>query len=182
MLRLFLSMALLVCLAAPSLAGDPVPFTARVGLELAQDAATSWAPDAQLIYLENDEEVAEDGTAVRWGYLFYSESKERARGYSIRDGKILEASDLGFDFAAPPLPDEWIDSAKALAAAERKVGARYRLEHGGRLATMLLIRGAFHDKKPDATTWAFLYTSDTEPALVVVVDANKGKVVRTWRG
>ena len=182
MVRMCLSILLLVSLATPLAAGDPVPFTARAGLELAKDAAHSWSPDAQLIYIENDEMVATDGTAVRWGYLFYSGSKGKARGYSIRDGKILEAADLGFGFEAPPLPDDWIDSERALAAAEKKAGAKYRAEHGGSLSTMLLVRGAFHDKKPNATTWAFVYTSDAEPSLIVIVDAKKGKAVRTWRG
>jgi hypothetical protein len=100
----------------------------------------------------------------------------------VRDGKILEAADLEFDFDAPPLPDEWIDSQRALAAAEKKAGEKYRTEHAGRLSTMLLIRGAFNDKTPNSSTWALLYTSDTEPALVVVVDAARGDVIRTWRG
>ena len=54
----------------PARAGDHPPFSARSGLDLARDAARRWAPDARLVYLENDEPVAEDGTAVRWGYLF----------------------------------------------------------------------------------------------------------------
>ncbi|MCK5406631.1 MAG: hypothetical protein KAJ37_04225, partial [Candidatus Krumholzibacteria bacterium] len=58
--------------AGPSNAGDPTPFTAYAGLEVARDAALSWAADAHLVYLENDETVGPDGTAIRWGYLYYS--------------------------------------------------------------------------------------------------------------
>jgi hypothetical protein len=172
----------LVAVAAPSRAGDPVPFSARSGLDVARDAARTWAPDARLVYVENDEDVAADGTAARWGYLFYSESRAKARGYSVRDGKILEAADLGFDFEAPPLADQWVDSQAALAAAEAKAGEKYRLEHNGRVSAMLLIRGAFDDKQPNTTTWALVYTSAAEPALFVVVDAARGEVIRTWRG
>jgi hypothetical protein len=168
--------------ANPSSAGDSRPFNPRSGAEIARDAARTWAADARLVYLENDEIVASNGTAVRWGYLFYSEDKGKSRGYSVRDGKILEASDLGFDFEAPPLPDEWVDSGPVLSAAEDKAGRKFRTEHGGRLAAMLLIRGALHEEKPDATTWAVVYTSETAPALVVVIDAAKGKVIKTWRG
>lgn len=174
--------SLAALLAAPSSAGDSVPFTARSGADVARDAARSWAADARLIYLENDEIVSANGTAVRWGYLFYSDDKGKARGYSVRDGKILEASDLGFNFEAPPLPDEWVDSGPVLTAAEDKAGRKFRMEHGGQLAAMLLIRGALYEKKPDATTWAVVYTSETAPALVVVIDAAKGKVIKTWRG
>ena len=163
-------------------AKDPTPFTARAGVEIAQDAAQTWAPDARLIYLENDEMIAPSGSAARWGYLFYSERKRQARGYTVRDGKILEASDLGFDFEAPPLADQWIDSGEAILIAEKKAGAKYRRENAGRLETMFLIRGAFHEKEPDATTWALVYKSDKAPALFVIVDAAEGKVVRTWRG
>jgi hypothetical protein len=151
-------------------------------VDLAGDAARTWAADARLVYVESDEDVDAAGTAVRWGYLFYSERRGKARGYSVRDGRIYEAADLGFDFDAPPLSGQWIDSAAALAAAEKKAGRAFRTEHGGRLNSMLLIRGAFHDDKPDATTWTLVYVSDTEPALFVVVDAAEGKVVRTWRG
>jgi hypothetical protein len=174
-------LALLAC-AFPAGADEPTRFSARAGVEVARDAAQSWAPDAQLVYLENDEIVGPDGTAIRWGYLFYSPLKAKARSYSVRDGKILEAADLGFDFEAPPLAEEWIDSHAARVAAEQKAGEKYCREYNGHLAAMLLIRGAFHEKKPDATTWALVYESDSQPALFVIVDASNGDIVRTLRG
>jgi hypothetical protein len=179
-----LAVAALVMARATAALDEPAPttFTARGGLDVAADAARAWAPDARLVYLENDEDVRPDGTTGRWGYLFFSARAGQARGYSVRDGKLEEAADLGFDFDAPPVSEDWIDSGAALVAAEQKAGARYRAEHGGRLATMLLIRGAFHDEEPNATTWAFVYTADHVPALFVVVDAKNGDVVKTWRG
>lgn len=158
------------------------PFAARGGLELATAAARIWAADAELIYVENDEAVTGTGTAERWGYLFHSETRGRARGYTIRGGEILEAADLDFELDAPPLDTVWVDSDVALAAAEEKAGRAYRVDHGGRLETMLLIRGAFHDGDPDASTWAVVYTADDEPALTIVVNAADGKVVRKWKG
>jgi len=179
-------LAIAVLVVAPLVAAagkdDATPVTARTGLDAARDAAHAWAADARLVYLENDEDVRPDGTAQRWGYLFFSASRGKARGYSIHDGKLDEASDIGFDFDAPPVSDTWIDSGAALVAAEKKAGARFRTEYGGRLTTMLLIRGAFHDQEPDATTWALVYTADHAPALFVVVDAKSGDVVKTWRG
>lgn len=163
-------------------AGEPIPFGARGGLELATEAALVWAADADLIYVENDEELDADGKSGRWGYLFFSESRSGARGYSIRDGEILEAADLDFELEAPPLAVDWVDSGVALAAAEEDAGREYCREQGGRLETMLLIRGAFHDKNPDASTWALVYTADEGPALTVVVDASNGEVLRKWKG
>jgi hypothetical protein len=176
--------AALLCGAVPhpARADEPPPFSARAGLELAKDAASTWAADARLVYLENDEPVGGDGAAERWGYLFYSRVRNAARAYSVRDGKIKVASDLGIDLEAPPLPEEWVDSARALAAAEEEAGARYRAEEAGALATMLLLRGAFNTDDPDMTTWAVVYTSPSSPTLFVVVDAGSGKVVRTWKG
>ena len=177
--------AALACVAmagAPAHADEPAHFLAHEGLALAKDAALTWAVDARLVYLENDEPVGADGAAERWGYLFYSRSRNAARAYSVRDGKIKVASDLGFDLEAPPLPDEWIDSARALAAAQEEAGARFCAEQAGALSTMLLLRGAFNADEPDMTTWALVYTSPSSPSLFVVVDAASGKVVRTWKG
>lgn len=182
MYRISTLVAALLLLATSAMAGDPIPYPARAGLSLATEAAGIWADDADLVYVENDEAVGSDGTAARWGYLFFSASRGRARGYTIRDGEILEAADLDFELDAPPLAADWVDSGIALAAAEEKAGRDYRLEHGGQLATMLLIRGAFHDGDPDASTWAVVYTAEGAPALTIVVDAANGKVVRKWKG
>jgi hypothetical protein len=181
-MRRIITLAILFAFTGPAAAGDHPPFSARAGLDVARDAAASWAPDAQLVYLENDETVAPDGTAARWGYLFYSTAKAKARGYSVRAGKVLEASDLSFDVEAAPLSEQWIDSAQARAAAEERAGAEYCRQFNGRLVAMLLIRGAFHEKKPDATTWALVYQSASQPPLFVIVDASNGDVVRTLRG
>jgi len=165
-------------------AGDPpvaVPLSARQGLDLVRDAARAWQPDAALIYLENDEALDAGGYAGRWGYLFYSVAEDAARGYSVRNDKIVSADYLSFAFEAPPLSSEWIDSDAALSAAAKKAGD-YRKEFGGRATTLLLMRGGFDDKKPDLTTWTVVYTADGAPSLFVVVDASNGKVKKVWRG
>ena len=172
-----------VCLAASvAHAGEPVPYSARAGESLARDAATAWSGDAKLVYVENDEDVQLGGTAGRWGYLYYSEIRQKARAYSIRDGKIRTAIDLPFDFEAPPLPDEWIDSGAALLTAEKEKGADFREKHAGTLRAMVLVRGILHPDDPDAPTWAVVYDSETSPGLWVVIDARTGEVVKTWRG
>lgn len=182
--RVFLGGLLIsMLLAAPAArAGDPPAFDARSGMELAADAARSWAPDAYLTYVENDDDLDAQGAAVRWGYLFYSPSLDRSRAYSIRDGKIVVAENLDMKFEAPALAAGWIDSDRALAAAEASVGQAFRTKYQGRLTTMLLMRGAFQEGDPDETTWTLVYTSPTAPALFVMVDATGAKVRRTWRG
>ncbi len=177
-----LVLALLALAAPPAMARERTPFAAAAGVDLASAAAQAWAPDAALIYVENDEDVDAAGTAQRWGYLFYSPSLDKARGYSVHDGRILVAENLAIRFQAPPLAPHWIDSATALEAAERGGGREFREKHQGRLDSMLLMRGAFDEKDPDATSWTLIYTAPGSPSLFVVVDAAAGKVRRTWRG
>ena len=175
--------ALLLALAPGSAgAAEHAPFPARAGIDLATAAAQVWAPDAYLVYVENDEDLAAEGAAPRWGYLFFSPALEKSRGYSVRDGRILVAENLEMKFEAPPVASGWIDSRAALEAAERDAGRAFRRDHQGQLATMLLMRGAFLDGDPDQTTWTVIYNAPGAPSLFVMVDAIEGKVRRTWRG
>lgn len=176
-----LVLAGLLC-AAASPADDAAPFPARAGVELATAAAQSWSPDAVLVYVENDESLTNAGASARWGYLFYAPSQERTRVWSVRGGRIAVAENLDMRFDAPPVSADWLDSGVALAVAEKGGGEAFRKEFRGRLATMLLMRGAFSEGDPDVTTWTFVYSAPGAPSLFVVVDAAAGKVQRTWRG
>jgi len=171
-----------VVLPALAGAGDHAPYPARERLEIATVAAQAWAGDAALVYIENDETLDAMGAAERWGYLFYSPTLKTSRAYSVREDKILVAQNLEVKFEPPPVTGPWIDSGAALAAAEHGGGEAYRREHQGSLKTMLLMRGVFDEKEPDATTWTLIYTAPDTAPLFVVVDAVNGKVRRTWRG
>jgi hypothetical protein len=180
--RVVVVAGLMLMVASAATAGERIPFAARAGLDLAKDAARSWAQDAALVYLENDEPLDGSGASGRWGYLFYSPTLEKSRVYSLRQGKIVVAEYLEMRFEAPPLASDWIDSGAALAAAEHGGGREFREKHAGRLGTMLLMRGAFAEDDPDETTWTLIYTAPDGPSLFIVVDASEGKVRRTWRG
>src|SRR5262245_15088272 len=78
-------------IGAPVSAKDFTPFAARQGVDLARAAAVSWSADAVLVYVENDEPIDGQGSASRWGYLFFSPALEKSRAYSVRDGKIVTA-------------------------------------------------------------------------------------------
>lgn len=163
-------------------ASPPSPFTARDGLDLAADAAHAWAPDARLVYVENDEDADTEGAAARWGYLFFSEQRGRCRAYSLERDRIRQARDLDFVFDAPPLPMNWVDSGAAVAGAEAAGGAEYRERHGGRLSSVILLRGAFHPDRPDMSTWTLIYHAEGVPSLTVLLDAADGEAIRTWEG
>ena len=154
---------------------------ARAGLALATSAARAWAPDAELVYLENDEPLDASGRSTRWGYLFRSASRGRARAWSVRDGRIVTSENLELRFEAPPLPSGWLDSDQVVAAAEKGAARASLGGSRGKLVTMLLLRGAESDEKRDATTWTFVYRASSSEFLHVVVDAATGKLQRTWR-
>ncbi len=175
------ALALLTC-ARPLAAGTPSPYAAHAGVDLARAAAVSWSADAVLVYVENDEPVDGQGTAARWGYLFYSPALDKSRAYSVRDGKIVTAENLEMRFEAPALADGWMDSGAAIAAVEKEAGKTLAKNAGIRLSTMLLMRGPFQDGDPDRTAWTLIYTIPDAPALFVLVDAVDGKVRRSWRG
>ena len=86
-----LAFAAAVAVAPVAAADDAPPVEARVGLALASEAARAWAPDAALVWVENDEAPGVAGASARWGYLFYSASGEKARAYSVKAGKIVTA-------------------------------------------------------------------------------------------
>ena len=172
----------LALFAGPASAGDRVPVHARAGLELARVAAAIWSPDAFLVYLENDEAFDTHGASLRWGYLFYSPTMGKARAYSIRGGRIVVAEDLGMTFEAPPITGNWIDSEVAYRLADEGPARRFCFEHDGRLATMLLLRGAIQEDQPDRVTWMLVYNAPNLPSLFIVLDAADGTVLRTWRG
>jgi hypothetical protein len=126
-----LALTALVWPGTATRAGNHPAYSALAGLDVARDAARTWSTDARLVYLENDEPVADDGTAVRWGYLFQSASRGKARGYSVRDGKILEAFDLGFDLDAPAACPP-LDAARPHGAAQIRDRRDQRHGPGGR--------------------------------------------------
>ena len=168
--------------AGPGGARERVPFEARAGLDLARAAAQSWSPDAVLIYIENDEPLDAAGAAPRWGYLFHSAERDQGRAYSVREGRILEAENLQMKFEAPPVGGEWMDSGAALVVARREAGDEFCRRHSGQLSTMLLMRGAFQDEDLQSAAWTLIFTAPDTPSLFVMVDADDGRVRRTWRG
>jgi len=169
-------------LAATARAGEPSRVGARAPLALAQTAAAAWAADAQLVYVESDEPVAATGESARWGYLFFSKTLGRGRAYSIEDDDIEIAEDFPFEFDAPPLPLEWIDSAEVVGRATAAASEGGGAGAAPQLTSMFLVRGILNAEEPDAATWGLVYEAGTAPKQIVVMDARTGKFVRRWRG
>lgn len=151
-------------------------------IELAREAARAWADDARLIYVENDADIDATGRAPRWGFLFWSRQRDATRAYSLSNSEILLATEPGIDLPALPISSTWIDSGRVLARAEDEGGRDYRQERGGAVENMVLVRGIFHEKHPERTTWTVVYSSRDYPSLWVVLDAATGDLVKRWEG
>lgn len=161
---------------------DEAPVATGEVVELAREAARAWADDARLIFVENDADIDTDGRAPRWGFLFWSRQRDAARAYSLSADEILLATEPGIDLPALPISTTWIDSEEVLARAEEEGGRKYRQERGGTVENMVLVRGIFHEKHPERTTWTVVYRSRDFPSLWVVLDAATGDLVRRWEG
>jgi hypothetical protein len=161
-------------------AGASPAGTARQALLAAEAAASSWMRDAHLIYLENDGPLATGGETTRWGFLFRSEVGDSWRIVSVENGRVVHQGPLGYPFAAPDLPAEWIDSSAAVARAEAAGGRRFR-EEGGHLEHAVLARGVFTpwDGPP---TWTVVYRGTDRSELAIVVNAADGTILDRFEG
>jgi hypothetical protein len=166
--------------ARRDIAGDSPAGTARHALLAAEAAASSWMRDAHLIYLENDGPLAEGGQTPRWGFLFRSEMGDSWRVVSVENGRVVHEGPLGYPFAAPDLPAEWIDSSAAVERAEEAGGRRFR-EQGGLLEHAVLARGVFTpwDGPP---TWTVVYRGTDRSELAIVVNAADGTILDRFEG
>jgi len=167
--------------ALQEIASDAPAGTARHALLVAEAAASSWMRDAHLIYLENDGPLAPGGETARWGFLFRSEMADSWRNVSVENGRVVREAPLGFPFAAPDLPSEWIDSNAAVARAEEAGGREFREKSGGELEHAVLGRGVFTawDGPP---TWTVVYRGADRSELAIVVNAADGTIVSRFEG
>lgn len=170
-------MVLVSGITFPVQASPPlVRASARGNLMVAMTAADSWADDARLVWIENDSPLQRDGSAIAWGYLFYSAANGSMRSYSIRDGKIRLAEDHAVTTAAPSVEQAWKDSPEVAPQAWKR--AQEYCAEGCELETMLLVSGVFHS----GVTWVAVFSSGQGPRLHVVVDASSGGFLRRWKG
>jgi hypothetical protein len=167
--------------APRDVAGAAPSGTARQALLTAEAAASSWMRDAHLIYLENDGVLAPGGETARWGFLFRSETADSWRAVSVADGKVVYQGPLGFPFAAPDLPDTWIDSNEAVSRAEDAGGRAFREKNGGDLEHVVLGRGVFTAWDGPAT-WTVVYRGADRSELAIVVNAADGTILNRFEG
>jgi hypothetical protein len=166
-------------LAHVARANDPPAIEARSGLDIASAAAqlVGAGRDADLPRERRRARRHRPGTAL--GPLpVLPATTDKARAYSVRNGKILTAENPDMKFVAPAVESGWIDSGAALVAAENWWPG----------ASSARARGQARHHAPDArrvrrrelnrTTWLLVYTTPDAPSRCSCGRAADGKVAR----
>ncbi len=155
--------------------------SARQALRVAEAAASAWMRDSRLIYLENDSPPEAEGSALAWGFLFHSELTDSWRNVAVQGGQVIHEGPLGFPFAAPDLPETWIDSGDAVRIAEESGGRKFRQQTGASLRHVALVRGVFTEWS-GPPTWTVVYRAPDRGELAIVVNATDGTVLQRLEG
>jgi len=156
----------------------PRATTARANLSAANQAAQTWAADAQMVMLANHQSSLDPaGEAAMWFFLYYSASLDSAQAFILGNGVVFWQGNPGWE---PPskvaLPSNWIDSGLAIAVAETHGGAAYRAAQQDVWVQAWLSRN-FYPWDPSRAVWSFNYNSTTAPPLGFWVDAVSGALL-----
>lgn len=155
--------------------------TARYRLAEVDQEAKNWAADAVLVHVGFASPMPPDGTSSGWSYVFYSSSQGAYRVfYALATGPISSETISIRPPSNEALPDDWIDSDIATAAAEASGGSAYRSRNPG------LIMGGTVSKnmldywgRPSQAVWRFGYASGTESTMFIFIDAVSGAHLAT---
>lgn len=106
---------------------EPVLQTARGPFTDVESAALDWATDAVLVAIDAGD-LDPSGQSFDWFYLYHSPSQQSFQGFSLfGDGIMSEPfNDPQFQPPTTGLPDTWVDSDVAAAAAEANGGSQFR--------------------------------------------------------
>ncbi len=136
-----------------------------------------WAPDAALVYAENADTLARDGTSRAWSFVFASAEAREARGVTMRALGKGESFDLPFPFDPPAIEAGWLDISAALALQE-KDAAITAVRAAGFPGAAVLSRGLLTPRGESRTSWLVTYPAlSGSPGQELVLDALKGSLL-----
>lgn len=164
MTRSSLITLMLVAFIALPLSGMAGGMTAKAGLKDATAEAQKWQKDAVLVNVSTLQ-VNSDGTAAKWGYMYYSAKAKKGYTVDVKDGKIVETLEVN-----PYIKDavgEFVDSDKAMQEAKKN-----GLKGKGKAAMALIVMGQA-TKQPGAY-WNVSGGYETGD-VGVVLEAKTGK-------
>ncbi|NOZ60441.1 MAG: T9SS type A sorting domain-containing protein [Calditrichaeota bacterium] len=156
-------------------------FTARYRLQDANQEAQNWASDAVLIHVGPGSPLPPDGKSSIWAYSYYSPSQNTGRIFYAMVAGPISSENLSARLPSnEALPENWIDSDVATAAAEANGGSAYRSRNpnaimvGNTSKNMLEYYG-----RPSKAVWRFVYGSYSETTMFIFIDAVSGAHLST---
>ncbi len=156
--------------ASSSSSGD---LTAQEAFDKAFSKAKKWSSDAELVSMDNFAGSSEtDGKAGRWIVKF--NSKKKNKGFVVHvvsGGKILQKSEEDLYTNREPIKGKWMDSPEAVSIALKNGG-------GKSVRSTWLGLGAYKGK----AFWTVKFSHNSGQPSWVKIDAESGKVTRTWEG
>jgi len=157
---------------------QPAETTARFNLATADQAAQTWAADAELILVgTHQSNLRPEGEAEMWFYIYYSASQDSEQVFILSNGMLLAQGPIWEPPSKVKLPDEWLDSDVAIDTAEVHGGSQYRATNQDVWVNGGVARGLLPDQ-PERAVWQFSYSSRTADPLTIFIDAVTGKVVQ----
>jgi nucleoside 2-deoxyribosyltransferase len=156
---------LFVALAAFPLSAEAAGQTAKAGLAQANAEAQKWRKDAVLVNVSTLQ-TDSDGTAAKWGYMYYSTKGKMGYSVDVKGGKIAGTMEVN-----PHIKDavgaEFVDSDKAMSEAKKN-----GLTLKGKAAMSLIVMGQA-TKKP-WVSWSIVGGYE-KGDVSVLVDGKTGK-------
>lgn len=129
----------------------PVRYQRATDLLLAATAtARAWSPEASLVYVENADSLAGDGSARRWTFVYASPERAETRAFTLGEGGAT-SSPLPFAFEPAPVEDGWIEPSALLPGFAWSDDATRSAVAGARVA--VLSRGLLPGRLGSTTTW-----------------------------
>lgn len=158
--------------------GPGQPTSARDNLGAADQAAASWAGDAELVIVGNIPNLTPEGLAEVWGFGYYSGLKDSILSLFVVSGIVAseETESTGVVPSLDPLPPAWLDSPVVTPTAEAASGD-FRNQHPDAWVAAVLSRG-LRPGDPSLAVWRFMYYSEADTTgLYVFIDALTGDIV-----
>jgi len=112
--------------------------------------ARAWSPEASLVYIENADSLALDGSAKRWTFIYASPERAETRAFTLGEGGATSVP-LPFVFEPTPVEDGWIEPSALLPGFAWNDDDTRSAVAGARVA--VLSRGLLPGRVGATTTW-----------------------------
>lgn len=138
--------------AARIAARPPVRFQRAADLLPGASAtARAWSNDASLVYVENADSLAVDGSSRSWTFVFAAPERGESRAFTFGDSGRVTSLALPFAFDPPAIEDGWIEPTALLPGFAWAEGPARSAVAGAHVC--VLSHGLLPGRAGQATTW-----------------------------